>query len=285
MVKGTTVLGRIQVQHLSQLMISPTYRVPRRKRFFSFKKERDVLWKDDGQGNLCFREAVLFYFWWMELFIWIFPFSGKKVQHLYNDLFAATNAQPHPSNGWSEAPEGSEKSCYFATFSPAASSCAPAMVRVFGDCAANARPVLTKGLFSSAAWVTMKWEPYLGSVDGGRAWRGRMKVLRYSKKALGLNERDGLQLCRCACKGMIVKSWWYHCLFKLGCHFSTDKKNENKKMPPLSFTGSVHISWQFVDLKPDKVDLRSTKPLRSEGKDLLLLVHSSELTEEDLAFR
>ena len=86
MVKGTTVLGRIQVQHLSQLMISPTYR----------------------------------------------------------------------------APEGSEKSCYFATFSPAASSCAPAMVRVFGDCAANTRPVLTKGLFSSAAWVTMKWEPSEG---------------------------------------------------------------------------------------------------------------------------
>jgi len=31
MVKGTTVLGRIQVQHLSQLMISPTYQVPWRK--------------------------------------------------------------------------------------------------------------------------------------------------------------------------------------------------------------------------------------------------------------
>ena len=46
MVKGTTVLGRIQVQHLSQLMISPTYRVPRpRKRFFWFKKERDVFVK------------------------------------------------------------------------------------------------------------------------------------------------------------------------------------------------------------------------------------------------
>lgn len=78
-------------------------------------------------------------------------------------LLEQATLNPTPANGWSEAPEGSEKSCYFATFSPAASSCAPAMVRVFGDCAANTRPVLTKGLFSSAAWVTMKWEPYLGS--------------------------------------------------------------------------------------------------------------------------
>ena len=60
-----------------------------------------------------------------------------------------------------EAQDG-DKSCYFATFSPAASSCGPAMVRVFGDCDKHARPVLTKGLFSSAAWVTMKWEPSEG---------------------------------------------------------------------------------------------------------------------------
>ncbi|CAJ1390942.1 unnamed protein product [Effrenium voratum] len=53
----------------------------------------------------------------------------------------------------------------FATFSPAASSCAPAMVRVFSDAAssaASARPALTKGLFCDAAWVTMKWEPSEG---------------------------------------------------------------------------------------------------------------------------
>ena len=65
--------------------------------------------------------------------------------------------------------EGAERSCYFATFSPAPSSCGPAMVRVFGDCAKTARPVLTKGLFSSAAWVTMKWEPTLGSCEVGVA--------------------------------------------------------------------------------------------------------------------
>lgn len=60
------------------------------------------------------------------------------------------------------AVEGANRSCYFATFSPAPSSCGPAMVRVFSDCAKTARPVLTKGLFSSAAWVTMKWEPSEG---------------------------------------------------------------------------------------------------------------------------
>lgn len=69
--------------------------------------------------------------------------------------------------------EGANRSCYFATFSPAPSSCGPAMVRVFSDCAKTARPVLTKGLFSSAAWVTMKWEPKLGSCDG-RGWGGKV---------------------------------------------------------------------------------------------------------------
>ena len=88
---------------------------------------------------------------------------GTKSPTFITTCLEQPTLNPTTANGWSEAPEGSEKSCYFATFSPAASSCAPAMVRVFGDCAANTRPVLTKGLFSSAAWVTMKWEPYLGS--------------------------------------------------------------------------------------------------------------------------
>eukprot|EP00435_Cladocopium_sp_Y103_P064604 s392_g26.t1 len=78
--------------------------------------------------------------------------SRIQVQHL-SQLMISPNFT---------AVEGAERSCYFATFSPAPSSCGPAMVRVFGDCAKTARPVLTKGLFSSAAWVTMKWEPSEG---------------------------------------------------------------------------------------------------------------------------
>lgn len=86
MVKGTTVLGRIQVQHLSQLMISPTYRVPRpRKRFFCSKQKGMFCENDDGQGNLCFREVVFFFGGWNSLygFFMIFPFFlGQKVPHL-----------------------------------------------------------------------------------------------------------------------------------------------------------------------------------------------------------
>ena len=81
-----------------------------------------------------------------------------------------SHPQPHPQHSPVPKVEGVDRSCYFATFSPAPSSCGPAMVRVFGDCAKTARPVLTKGLFSSAAWVTMKWEPKLGSCGGGVPW-------------------------------------------------------------------------------------------------------------------
>lgn len=41
--------------------------------------------------------------------------------------------------------------CHFATFSPAASSCGPAMMRVFSK--VQSQPALTKGLFSSASWA------------------------------------------------------------------------------------------------------------------------------------
>ena len=200
--------------------------------FSSPSKRKDVVKRWWPRQPLFQRGGLVF--WWMELFIWIFPFSGTKspTSNLTTFLEQATlNRSTPPRNGWSEAPEGSEKSCYFATFSPAASSCAPAMVRVFGDCAANTRPVLTKGLFSSAAWVTMKWEPYLGSTWWGReSMKGKDKAT--PRKRLGLNEHDGLQLCRCPCKGIIVKSWWYHCLFKLGCHFSTGEKRRKQQFHP-----------------------------------------------------
>ncbi|CAK9075189.1 unnamed protein product [Durusdinium trenchii] len=58
---------------------------------------------------------------------------------------------------------GDPKSCCFGTFSPAQSgSNSPAMIRFFNSCATQARPLVTKGLFSAAAWVTMKWEPLEG---------------------------------------------------------------------------------------------------------------------------
>eukprot|EP00439_Symbiodinium_sp_Y106_P001845 s1256_g1.t1 len=60
-------------------------------------------------------------------------------------------------------PEDAPTSCFLAAFCPAASSCVPAMVRIFADCGKGAKPVLTKSLFSDAAWVTMRWDPVEGS--------------------------------------------------------------------------------------------------------------------------
>lgn len=138
----------------------PTECLGRERYIFGSKKERDVLWKMMVKATFGLERWSFFFGGWIYLYRFFLSLR-KKVQHLSRPCWSNQRSTP-PRNGWSEAPEGSEKSCYFATFSPAASSCAPAMVRVFGDCAANTRPVLTKGLFSSAAWVTMKWEPYLG---------------------------------------------------------------------------------------------------------------------------
>ena len=114
-------------------------------------------------------------------------------------------------------------------------SCSLQLRSCYGPCLWRLRREYATGVDQGTLLKCGMGDHEVGTVPGiylmgGRAWTEMDEGT--PKKRFGLNEQDGLKLCRCPGKGIIVKSWWYHCLCKLGCHSSTGKKTESKKWHP-----------------------------------------------------
>ena len=185
----------------------PTECLGRERYFFVPQKKGMFLWKDDGQGNLWFREVV--FFWWMELFIWIFPFFlGQKVQHLSRPCWSkqrSTASTPTPQRLVRGTRRFWEELLFCHLF-----SCSLQLRSCYGPCLWRLRREYATSVDQGTLLKCGMGNHEVGTVPGiiylmgGRAWTEMDKAT--PKKRLGLNEHDGLQLCRCPSKGIIIKN-------------------------------------------------------------------------------